>query len=507
MNHFPAVIIGAGPAGLTAAYQLAKQGILPTVFEKDRLVGGIARTESYKGYRYDIGGHRFYTKVTEVEQFWHEVLGNKFLTRPRLSRIYYKGRYYKYPLNLANTLTNLGPVESLLILFSYIKAHVRPLPKEDNFEQWVINRFGERLFRTFFKTYTEKVWGIPCSSIQAEWAAQRIKGLSLTVAVMNALFKVNNTKTLIEEFQYPSLGPGQMWEHCQNAIEHMGGTVQLKSDIVGLRHQNGRIISATVQQGDSTTEVNADHFISSMPLNELILCLDPPPSEEVLRAAYGLNYRDFMQVCLIINEPDPFPDNWIYIHSPEVRVGRIQNFKNWSPHMVPDLSRTSLGMEYFCNENDDLWNMADQDLIELAKREIEQLGLARAADVEDGYIIRQLKAYPVYDGTYREHVETLREYLETFENLQTIGRNGMHRYNNQDHSMLTGMLAVQNILGEQHDLWEVNTERSYYEEFTKDEMQSRAKNEIDHEVDHGHTKDGPHPHLQERAVNDPERAW
>jgi protoporphyrinogen oxidase len=479
MHDHSVVVIGGGPAGLTAAYELVKRGVRPIVFEQDRLVGGIARTEEYKGYRYDIGGHRFYTKVGEVEQFWHEVLGDKFLKRPRMSRIYYRGQFYKYPLALVNTLINLGPVESFLILVSYLRARLRSRDGEETFEDWVTNRFGKRLFNTFFKTYTEKVWGIPCSTIRAEWAAQRIKGLSLRVAVVNALFKVNNTKTLIEEFDYPALGPGQMWEHCQAAIEQMGGAVRLQTSIERLRHSNGRVTHVTARDCTKSYEVSGEHVVSSMPINELIFKLDPPPPAEVLDAAHGLKHRAFLQVGLIINQPEAFPDNWIYIHSPEVHVGRIQNFKNWSPQMVPDPTKTSLGMEYFCDEdpNDAIWGKSDAELIELSKREIEQLGLAKAADVVDGVVIRQPKAYPVYDDTYRKHLDVIQRYLQTFENLQTIGRNGMHRYNNQDHSMLTGMLAARNIMGEQHDLWDVNTERSYYEEFTSSELKARAVNE------------------------------
>jgi protoporphyrinogen oxidase len=477
MTHVPVAVAGGGPAGLTAAYMLARRGVRPHVFEKHSIVGGISRTEQYKGYRYDIGGHRFYTKVAEVERFWHEILGPEFVERPRLSRIYYNSRFYNYPLNILNTLLNLGPVESARILLSYLKAHLAPKGAEETFEQWVTNRFGRRLFQTFFKTYTEKVWGIPCSEIRADWAAQRIKGLSLTVAVMNALFKVNNTKTLIEKFHYPVLGPGQMWERCQQRIEELDGAVELNTDVVRIYHEHGRVTAVRIRCGDEERVVSCDHFISSMPLSELIFKLDPPPPPAILDAARGFNYRAIIVVGLIVNQARAFPDNWIYIHSPEARVGRIQNFGNWSADLVPNTTHTSLGMEYFCDEGDDLWTMSDADLVALARREIDTLGLARADLVEDGMVIRQPKAYPVYDGTYRDHVETVREYLKGFGNLQTIGRNGMHRYNNQDHSMLTGMLAVENIFGAAHDLWEVNTERSYYEEFTREELKGRELDE------------------------------
>jgi protoporphyrinogen oxidase len=463
MSNQP-VIIGAGPAGLTAGYELLKRGVRPLILEKEQRVGGIARTEIYKNYRIDIGGHRFYTKVSEVEQIWHEVLGPDFLLRPRLSRIYYQGQFYQYPLNLINTLGNLGLRESSLILLSYLRWQLWPHRQEDNFEQWVTNRFGRRLYETFFQTYTEKVWGIPCHTIQADWAAQRIKDLSLRSAVINALFKSNNVKSLIEQFHYPRLGPGMMWERMRQMLAAQGGDVRLDTEVVGMTHENGRIQYVTIRQGDACYDIKADHVISSMPISLLLLRLDPAPPESVLHAARSLKYRDFLIVGLIVDHPHLFPDNWIYIHSPHVKVGRIQNFKNWSTDMVPDQTTTCLGLEYFCNEGDPLWICDDDRLIELATEELVQLGLAQAQWVTDGVVIRQHKAYPVYDASYRKHVNTIQAYLKDFSNLQTVGRNGMHRYNNQDHSMLTGLLAAKNILGEQHELWTVNTERSYYEE-------------------------------------------
>jgi len=473
LEHHPVIIIGAGPAGLTAAYELVKQGIHPKVLEKGDKVGGIARTETYKGYRFDIGGHRFFTKVEPVQRLWQEVLGDAFIKVPRLSRIFYKGRFFNYPLNLVNTLYNLGIIESLLILLSYFKAQLRPNPKEDTFEQWVVNRFGERLYKTFFKTYTEKVWGIPCDKIQADWAAQRIKGLSLRTAVINAIFGSNNTKTLIKEFDYPSLGPGMMWQKFQEAVESKGGTVDLNTGVIRIERQGNRIQNITVKQDGNLVQLSGDRFISSMPITALVHRLDPPAPDEVIQAANSLSYRDFLIVALVVDQTDLFPDNWIYIHSPEVKVGRIQNFKNWSPEMVPDPSKTCLGMEYFCSQGDSLWERSDAELLDLATQELASLGLAQVDDVEDGVVIRQLKAYPVYDRDYRQHLEVIKNFLGTIENLQTIGRNGMHRYNNQDHAMLTGMLAVRNLLGEQHDLWDVNTERSYHEEFMTEQWKPK----------------------------------
>ncbi len=478
MKHYPVVIVGAGPAGLTAAYELTKAGIKPIVLEKADKVGGISRTETYKGYHFDIGGHRFFTKVEEVQQLWQEVLGEEFIKVPRLSRIYYQDRFFNYPLSLLNTLSNLGVFESFLILLSYFKAKWQPCPKEENLEEWVTNRFGQRLYKTFFKTYTEKVWGIPCTDIQAEWAAQRIKGLSLKTAVINALFKTNNTKTLIKEFDYPVLGPGMMWQRFQQAVEGKGGEVQLNTGVVRLEREGRRIKRIITRRDGELISIAGEQFVSSMPLNELIKRLDPLPPDDVLEAAQSLKYRDFLIVALIVNREHLFPDNWIYIHSPEVKVGRIQNFKNWSAAMVPDSSKTCLGMEYFCTKGDGLWTMSDTELLDLASRELVNLDLAKAEDVEDGFVLRQPKAYPVYDHEYRQHLEVIRNFLATIENLQTTGRNGMHRYNNQDHSMLTGLLAAKNILGEQHDLWEVNTERSYHEDFTTEPSKTQNKDSV-----------------------------
>jgi protoporphyrinogen oxidase len=466
MKKSPVVIIGAGPAGLTAAYELAKQGINTIVLEKADKVGGISRTEKYKGYSFDIGGHRFYTKVKEVQQLWQEVLGNEFIKVPRLSRIYYRGRFFQYPLSLFDTLFKLGIWESFLILLSYLQVKWRPLKVEENLEQWVINRFGERLYKTFFKTYTEKVWGIPCNQIQAEWAAQRIKGLSVKTALYNAFFGTNNTKTLIKEFDYPVLGPGMMWERFAEKIESFGSKVCLDTKLLRLEREGNRITKVIAERDGNLIQIPGENFISSMPVTALIERMEPAPPSEVLKAASQLKYRDFLIVALIIDAPTLFPDNWIYIHSPGVKVGRIQNFKNWSIAMVPDSSKTCLGMEYFCNAGDGLWNMSEEELIELAKKELKSLDLADSNLVSDGVVIRQPKAYPVYDSEYQKHLKVIQKFLATIENLQTTGRNGMHRYNNQDHSMLTGLLAAKNLQGEKHDLWEVNTERSYYEEFT-----------------------------------------
>ena len=515
-------IIGAGPAGLTCGHELQRvaSGVGVVVVEADAIVGGIARTESYKGFRFDIGGHRFFTKVGEVEAMWREVMGDDFIRVPRLSRIYYRGKFYDYPLKLANALGNIGPYEAGRIMLSYLKWRVRPSKTEDSFEEWVINRFGGRLYMHFFRSYTQKVWGISPRHIQADWAAQRIKNLSLTKAVWNAVTGSNDTASLIEEFDYPRLGPGQMWERVAERIEARGGEVRMRTRALRLMREGSRIVGLEVEGpgpraresqpitgehemagsgagsgdedgprgpeapgdpgalgGSETVRevIRAEHYVNSMGLAELVAAIDPPPPAEVVAAASRLRYRDFLIVTLVLDRPDPFPDNWIYVHSSDVSVGRIQNFRAWSEAMVPNAHQASIGMEYFCQEGDGLWEMSNEALIAKAAGELERLGLARAAEAVDGTVIRQPKAYPVYDTEYRCAVDVIAGWLQTLENLQTVGRNGLHRYNNQDHSMLTALLAARNVaraVGARpdephHDLWSVNVERAYHEEFQR----------------------------------------
>jgi protoporphyrinogen oxidase len=461
------VVIGAGPAGLTAAYLLAKDGVKVTVLEADSIVGGISRTASYNGYRFDIGGHRFFTKIKPVEDLWHEVLQDNFITVPRMSRIHYSGKYFDYPLKAMNALSGLGLWNAALIVLSYFWSHFRPYPVEENFEQWVSNRFGKRLYRIFFKTYTEKLWGMPCTEIRAEWAAQRIQGLSLAKAILNAAAlqrRSDSIKSLINEFQYPRFGPGQMWEETTKRIEALGSEVLMRHDVTRLEMRDGRIVAVRARTPLGERRIEAEHFISTMPVRHLVRAIDPAPPENIRAAGEGLNYRDFLTVALMISQDDIFPDNWIYIHTPGVKVGRIQNFNNWSRAMVPKPGTTCVGLEYFCFEGDGLWTSRDEDLIELAKKEIGQLGLVDPSKVFDGTVVRQPKAYPVYDSTYGEHLLTVRSFIDPIPNLHTVGRNGMHKYNNQDHSMFTAMLTLENMRGATHDVWSVNTDFEYHEE-------------------------------------------
>ena len=471
-EHSPkkVIVIGGGPAGLTAAYELCKTGVESIVLEKDNTVGGISRTVNYKDYFFDIGGHRFFTKVKAVDYIWREVLNRDLLRRNRLSRIYYDKKFFYYPLRPFNALSRLGVWSSLLIFLSYLRAQLFPDKPEKTFDQWVSNRFGKHIYSKFFKTYTEKVWGVQCSEISADWATQRIQGLSLLTAVKNAFMNQNSknkdavVKTLIDTFNYPKRGPGMMWEAVADIVQKKGSHVRLGAEVETILCKNNKVAALQLKVNGETELVKGSHFISSMPLRELVQKFEPAVPEEVRKAAMNLKYRDFLTVALIINKPDVFPDNWIYIHDPDVKVGRIQNFKNWSPHMVPDPHKTCVGLEYFCFEGDEFWSMPDQELIEFGKRELNILGLVCASDVEDGTVVRMPKAYPVYDSTYRESLQIIRQFLSRIDNLQVVGRNGMHRYNNQDHSMLTSMLAVENIVGANHNLWQVNEEKEYHEE-------------------------------------------
>ncbi|RPF71470.1 NAD(P)/FAD-dependent oxidoreductase [Aurantiacibacter spongiae] len=471
-------IVGAGPAGLTAGYLLAKAGKTVAIIERDETyVGGISRTVEHDGYRFDIGGHRFFSKSQQVVDLWNEILPDDFIQRPRMSRIYYEGKFYSYPLRAFEALWNLGILRSTMCMASYVKA--KAFPKRDirSFEDWTSNQFGKKLYSIFFKTYTEKVWGMPCNEMSADWAAQRIKGLSLWGAVVDGLKrslglnKLNDgsgtqAKTLLETFRYPRLGPGMMWEAARDRIEQSGmGQVLMGRELKQLATdgQGGWRMTATSADGAETV-IRAAHAVSSAPMRQLAARLHPLPATTL--QANNLKYRDFLTVALMIRSEDLFPDNWIYIHDSKVKVGRVQNFRSWSPEMVPDEDVACVGLEYFCFEGDGLWSMADDDLVELAKTEMDILGLVSPDKVIGGAVVRQEKAYPVYDEDYAANVEAMRTELEErHPTLHLVGRNGMHRYNNQDHAMMTAMLTVENILaGERvYDTWCVNEDAEYHE--------------------------------------------
>jgi protoporphyrinogen oxidase len=467
----PVVIIGAGPGGLTAAYQILEydEGRPVLVLESSDTVGGISQTAERDGWRFDLGGHRFFTKVGAVEALWHTFLPDEdFLLRPRMSRILYNGVLFDYPLQPLKALRGLGIVESFRCLVSFVLVRLRPPKDQTHFEGWVAARFGWRLYRIFFKTYTEKVWGVPATAIQADWAAQRIKDLDLMTAVLHAfgLGRGKQVTTLIDRFQYPKLGPGMMWQRVRELVEQKGGRVALRSAVVRLNRENGQVISVDVRDAEGRENRHAaSEVVSTMPLPDLVRCMRPAPPARVITAANGLRHRDFMTIALVVPEADGFPDNWIYIHTPGVRVGRVQNFGSWSPYLVKD-GRTCLGLEYFVNEGDDLWSAPDAELSVLAEKEITALGLVPPGAVEAAFVVRVPKAYPVYDNGYSERVEVLREWLaENTQNVHPVGRNGMHRYNNQDHSMLTAMLVAENITrGTRHDPWTVNVEEEYHEQ-------------------------------------------
>ena len=469
-------IIGAGPAGLTAAYLLTKKGFSVTVIEKDPVyVGGISRTVELDGYRFDIGGHRFFSKSKEVVDLWNEILPDDFIQRPRMSRIYYEGKFYSYPLRAFEALWNLGIWRSTLCMASFAKARLFPNRNVRSFQDWTVNAFGHKLFSIFFKTYTEKVWGMPCDEMSADWAAQRIKGLSLWGAVVDGLKrslglnkKPNDgmaTKTLLETFRYPRLGPGMMWEAARDRVIEGGNQILMAHSLKQLAQDQGTERWRVVADGpDGDVIINAAHVISSAPMRELAARIHPLP--ETLPEAMELKYRDFLTVALMIKSDDLFPDNWIYIHDSKVQVGRIQNFRSWSPEMVPDESVACVGLEYFCFEGDGLWASADADLIDLAKKEMAILGLCNPDDVVGGAVVRQEKAYPVYDDAYADHVLAMRTELEAVApTLHLVGRNGMHRYNNQDHAMMTAMLTVRNIEAgtRVYDVWGVNEDAEYHE--------------------------------------------
>ncbi|MEQ8410262.1 MAG: NAD(P)/FAD-dependent oxidoreductase [Erythrobacter sp.] len=477
MREVDVAIIGAGPAGLTAGYLLTKQGKSVAIIEQDETyVGGISRTVEHDGYRFDIGGHRFFSKSQQVVDLWNEILPHDFIQRPRMSRIYYEGKFYSYPLRAFEALGNLGLLRSTACMVSYLRYKLFPIREVKSFEDWTTNQFGKTLYSIFFKTYTEKVWGMPCDEMSADWAAQRIKGLSLMSAVVDGVKRSlglnkrpndgsgNQAKTLLETFRYPRLGPGMMWDAARDHVLASGKGEVLMGHSLERLARDGEGWMMTAKSREGLAQIRAKDVISSAPMRELAKRLHPLP-ESTLQAS-NLRYRDFLTVALMIDSEDLFPDNWIYIHDSKVQVGRVQNFRSWSPEMVPDENVACVGLEYFCFEGDGLWTSADEDLVELAKKEMAILGLVDPARVRGGVVVRQEKAYPVYDEDYAANVDAMRRELEAkHPTLHLVGRNGMHRYNNQDHAMMTAMLTVENILAGRrvYDTWCVNEDAEYHE--------------------------------------------
>ncbi len=460
------IIMGAGPAGLGAAFQLSKNGIEAMVVEKDDVVGGISRTLKYKGYYFDEGGHAFFSKSDEVNKIWHALLGPSLVKVERLSRIYYQGKFFDFPLKPGNALFGMGFMGSMVILGSYVKSRIFPYKKEKTFEQWVSNRFGKKLYQVFFKTYTEKVWGIPCSQIGAEWARQRIGGVSLFSAIRHAFLGRTKSRTdiLTGELRYPPLGPGMMYEAMKTKIQGMGGSVVLDSEVISINHNQSEVLSiAVANKAGREKNFGGTKFISTIPISLLVQRMTPKPPPDVLEASRKLRYRGLLVVHLIIDRQDLFPDNWLFIHSPEVKVARIQNYKNWSPRMVPDPTKTSLGLEYFCNENDDFWNQPEERLIAIAIEELKKLSIVDEHAILDALVFKIPHAYPVYYRGYREPLETVKRYVATLANLQTVGRGGMYQYNHMYHSILTGLMAARNILGSNFNIWQLNVNEDYHD--------------------------------------------
>ncbi|MFZ5449842.1 MAG: NAD(P)/FAD-dependent oxidoreductase [Thermodesulfobacteriota bacterium] len=466
MSSFRPVIIGGGPAGIAAATTLVGRNIPCLLLEKDQQIGGLCKTVEYKAFRCDIGGHRFFTKNREIHNMWEKALGDEFLVRPRLSRIYYRGKFFNYPLQIGNALAGLGLGESLKIISSYLKSQIFPIKPEVSFDDWVSNRFGRVLYNIFFKTYTEKVWGIPCTVLSADWAAQRIKNLSLGLALVNAIGLKNGTKvtSLIDNFHYPRLGPGQMYEAMAARLTDFGGEVRKGLEVVEVHHDNHQVSALLTRNGTEEHLLHCSHCFSSMPITDLVKCMSPPPPDEVMNAARALRYRSIITVNLLFRAGAALRDNWIYLHSPEVTAGRLQLYGNWSPAMVPTAEHSSMGFEYFCFEGDVLWNLPDANLIGKAQQDLSLLGFYRQEDLLDGFVVRYAKAYPLYEDGYEKHLSLIKKWLAQFHNLYCIGRYGQFRYNNMDHSMMTGILAARRLLGEETDPWSVNSEGEYLEE-------------------------------------------
>lgn len=457
-NGHDVCVIGAGPAGLGAAYEAVRKGLRPLVIERDHVVGGLSRTSEYNGYRFDIGGHRFYDKYAEITETWKEMLGDDWLERERMSRIFFRSRAFSYPLRPQEAFVGLGPIRSLKALASYLCAQARPVRQRRSFQDEVVARFGSELFRTFFKTYTEKVWGLDCSQISKDMADARIKGFSLGAALVSLLRpRARAPRTASSTFLYPRLGPGQLWAIYRERIEAGGGRFVFGQEVTEVNVQGDRVASVVTSSAGGLQRFSCPHVVSTMALRELCHAMRPAPPADITEAAAALGYRDMVVVVLIVDDPDPFPDTWIYVHEPGVRLCRIQNFKRWSPAMVSDQSRTCLGLEYFCYEGDGLWRMSDEELGALGADECRRLGLVDPARVVASITVRTPKAYPVYDLDYLAHTDRIAGFLAGIPNLEVAGRNGQHRYLTLDESVLAGILAVRKLLGEAVSPWDIRT--------------------------------------------------
>ncbi len=462
------VIAGAGPAGMACASGLARRGRPAMVVEKDSRCGGLCQTIDFDGCLFDIGGHRFLSRIGEVNALWQEILGDELLRVKRLSRIFYRGRFFKYPLSFFDTFRNLGPVESALCVASYLKDRASRPADDGTFEGWIINRFGRRLFRIFFDVYTQKVWAIPCKDLSADWARQRIQGLSLRVALRQAILGTwaSGPKTLTEEFLYPRRGPGEFFDRLRDETSGRGGRFAFDTAVTAVEH-DGRRVRAVELRGDrwpGREMVPVEHFVSTMPLPRLVRSLKPLPPEPVQAAAGALKFRSYLVANVILDEKDLFPDQWIYVHSPEVRMGRIQNYKNWSPDMTADPDRTSLGLEYFCDEGDALWSKSDPELIDFALGELARIGIGSRRKLVAGFVVRRPDAYPLYNRDYQEHLRVVRDYLVRFDNLLTVGRAGLFRYCNSDLALKMGLNAADRILGlPSVDPWDMGRDPDYLE--------------------------------------------
>jgi len=460
----PVVVAGAGPAGLAAALELSRAGRPVVVVEREAEVGGLARTVERGGYRFDLGGHRFFTRIPEVRAIWDELLGADMLLRRRRSRILFRGRLLDYPVTARSALRGLGPLEGGRILASYLRARLAPRRPEATLADWLVNRFGARLFETFFRPYTEKVWGRRCEEIGAQWAAQRIRGLSLRAALADMLRRGSGgQRTLATEFRYPRLGPGMLWERMRAGIEASGGRFLMAHRLARVRHAGGRVREVELDGPSGRTTLPAAQLVSTIPLRDIVAALDPALPAPVAEAAASLRYRDFLVVALVLEGADPFPDTWLYLHDPELRAGRAQNFRAWSPELVPEQGRACLGMEYFCSAGDELWRLPDGELVALAVAELGQLGLGAPGPLLAGHVVRVREAYPVYDGAFAERVATIGRGLAPIGNLQVAGRNGLHRYDNMDQALQSGLLAARNLLGARHDLWSASGDGDYLE--------------------------------------------